>query len=323
MTDVHTARLRVYGPQDFVPPAGWPEDVGIAALLGGGEPEIFPVHSSEEGACILARIEMLTGRDLRAAAIFPPVAGHPPCDMAFSAVAELRVGIESFLARTPDAVEEAADFSVNFGFAADEGLDPVALVRSALAPAEPPATDDDGDLPGYHRLDPSCAEQSRFLPALLWRAPSGELAIITDPDASPVQVSPADVRIRDDGMALAIRRSGLAGTTALPGYLLLPPDCLALEPPAAGAPILISTWERHHIATLVPLLEAVAPPPEVRPDQPLWSRGPAVAVRRPGNLLAVIFAAAVLSALVLLGDEPVKEAVAAEPAHLLRAELFP
>ena len=328
MTEVLTAQVRVFAPDEFAQPAGWPEDVGIAALLGAAEPEIFPVHQKETGVEILARIGALTGQDLRSATFFPPLIGHSECDLSFSAVAKLRAEIESFLMRTPDAVEEAADFFVNFDFAADEGLNLSSLVRVVSSPDEGVAIvtpQGSAELAGYVPLEPVRPNGSQFIWAILWPSPSGELVLLSDPHDTPVRVSPSDVLVREDGMGLAIRRAGLGTSGALPGYILLPPGCIGFDPPASGSHVVIVARGRHYLVTPVPAWTDCAVPDDIpTQDVAVLSalkrfRGFSAGVS--GSLAAFICVAAVSSFLLLTG-KPAGITSSAEPVQSLRAELF-
>ncbi len=323
MTDVLTARVRIFAPHEIAGPPGWPEDVGIAALQVADEPEIFPVHQKESAAAILLRIEQMTGRDLSQAAVFPVTEGHPLCDLPFTAVARLQAQIESFLARTPDAVEEAADFSINFGFADEEGLDLSSLVGASAAArdAEPAADPAPITPPGYAPFDPKRSPLSCAIPAVLWLSASEDLVIVTDPEASPVALSTEDLLVRDDGLSLALKRSAFADHAALPGYIVLPADCLAVTPPAAGCEALIMPQDEHYIVTLAPTWPDTAPP-DLQAASPPAAQQPR---RWPFSysLAAVFCLVASLAALLVIGKEARQIAgTAADPVTVLRAELF-
>lgn len=328
MTILPTLRVRVFTPDEFSGPDGWPEDVGIAVLQTGSEPEIFPVHRTERPAGILARIEAQTSRDLGGAAVFPKLEGHPDCDLSFTAVAKLRGDIEAFLLRTPAAVEEAADFSVNFGFAADEGLDLSALVGSAASaeeaptnePAAAPAAD---ELPGYAPFDPNLTTYRKSITATLWLSPSGELVIVSDPDAEPCKLDPANVLVREDGLALALRRSDPGLASGLPGYILLPSGCLGFDPPHSGLQVLIMPRDRHYLVTPVldwpepaaTELPVVFPLP---PDPLEFSPG----LRTRGMAVLACIAAALVAAMLLNGQPQHVAHATAGPFPDLRAQLF-
>lgn len=328
MTILPTLRVRLFSPDEFSAPEGWPEDVGIAVLQTGSEPEIFPVHQTERPASILSRIQAQSARDLSTAAVFPALDGHPDCDLSFTAVAKLRGDIEAFLSRTPAAVEEAADFAVNFGFAADEGLDPTALVRGPGAgeasspPESPAAAPVVEELPGYAPFDPELTTYRKSITATLWLSPSGELIIVSDPDEDPCKLEPSNVLVREDGLALALRRSdpGLKGE--LPGYILLPPGCLGFDPPTSGLQVLIMPTERHYLVT--PMLDW--PEPSLTADPPL----PVAREETSGRLqfLPLLLGAlacitiGLAAALVLDGDAKTVAEATVGPFPDLRAQLF-
>lgn len=325
MTEFLTAQVRVFAPDEFARPAGWPENVGIAALIGADEPEIFPVHQKETGSEILVRIGALAGRDLSNAAFFPPLIGHTECDLSFSAVARLRAEIESFLRKTPDAVEEAADFFVNFDFATDEGLNLSSLVRVGSSPDETVAIvtpHGSAELAGYVPLEPVRPNGSQFIWAVLWPSPSGELVLLSDPNDNPVRISHTDVLVREDGMGLAIRRSGLGTSGALPGYILLPPGCIGFDPPASGSQVVIVARGKHYLVTPVPAWIDRPVPDDVRAKDvaaPKRFRGFSAGL---SGSLAAFICIAVVSSFLLLTDKPAGITSLAEPVQSLRAELF-
>lgn len=329
MTEFLTTRIRVFAPDEFAGLAGWPDEVGIAVLLGAGEPEIFPVHQKERGAEIVGRLGALSGRDLRGSAFFPPLDGHPECDLSFSAVARLRAEIESFLMKTPDAVEEAADFLVNFGFAADEGLNLSSLVRVVTPPVEVEAifpVRGSTELPGYALLDSASPNGAQFIWALLWPSPTGELVLLSNPADNPFRVSPSDVLVKEDGTGLALRRSGLGGAGRLPGYIMLPPGCIGFDPPASGSQVVIVARERHFLVTPVPVWTDCFSPDDLHaPDVvviPILERFRRSSKRLMQSVAAVICVAVTASAFSILTSDPTKIARSAGPVPSLRAELF-
>ena len=329
MTEVLTARVRVFAPDEFARPSGWPDEVGIAVLLGAGEPEIFPVHQKEKGADIVARLGALSGRDLRDSAFFPPLDGHPECDLSFSAVARLRAEIEAFLLKTPDAVEEAADFFVNFGFAADEGLNLSSLVRGVTPPHEVAAVlpvPGSTELPGYAQLDSTGPNPSQYIWALLWPSPTGELVLLSNPSDSPIRVSPSDVLVKEDGTGLALRRSGLGGAGKLPGYIMLPPGCIGFDPPASGSQVVIVARDRHFLVTPVPAWTDCSSPDDLpEPDVvaiPILELFRRSTRRLMQSVAAVVCVAVAASAFAHLTSDPAKISTSAGLVPSLRAELF-
>lgn len=329
MTEVLAARVRVFAPDEFARLPGWPDEVGIAVLLGGSEPEIFPVHQNERGAEIVARLGALAGRDLRGSAFFPPLDGHPECDLSFSAVARLRAEIETFLMNSPDSVEEAADFLVNFRFAADEGLNLSSLVHVVASPVEGAVVLPNlgpTELPGYAPLDSAGSNGSQFIWAILWPSPTSELVLLSNPADHPFRISPSDVLVRDDGTGLALRRSGLGGAGELPGHIVLPPGCIGFDPPASGSPVVIVARGRHFLVTPVSAHMDCSIPDDVRaPD--VASLSILERFRRSSKSLiqsvaAVICIAATASAVSLLSGDPAKTASSEGPVPSLRAELF-
>lgn len=238
------ARVRIFAAGEFAVPAGWPDDVGVAAILADGI-EVFPAHARESGADVLRRITALTERDLRGAPVHPAVAGHPACDLSFSAVAELRSAVEDFLSRFPEAVEEADDFAVNFGYAADEGIALPALLGPSLpaVPAGSPPTHQSGmnPLSGYVPLSDMPALPSPFPGAVLRVNADGGLMILLDPDLPVLSAVAPSVLLREDGMGLAVPTDALSsGAVAL----RLPAGCLPWIPQGVEGEIPLLAVER-------------------------------------------------------------------------------
>lgn len=329
MTEIPTVRVRVFAPDEFARIPDWPDEVGIALLLGGSEPEIFPVHQSEGGAEIVARLGALVGRDLSGSAFFPPLDGHPECDLSFGAVAKLRTEIESFLSKSPDSVEEAADFLVNFCFAADEGRNLSSLVQGVSQPLEvaeilpvPGST----ELPGYAPLETGSPNAAQFIRALLWPSPTGELVLLSNAVDNPFRVSPSDVLVREDGTGLALRRSGLGEAGSLPGYIILPLDCIEFDPPASGSQVVVVARARHFLVTPIAAWTDCYLPDDLHaPDVvtvPILERFRRSTKRLMQSVAAVVCIAVVASAFSLLTSDPAKTARSAGPVSSLRAELF-
>lgn len=226
-------RVRVFPAGDFAAPTGWPDEVGVAVIKAGGI-EVFPVHARETTADILRRIADLSGVDLRNVPVHPAADGHPPCDLPFSAVAALQSSVEDFLSRYPEAIDEADDFAVNFGFAVEEGIAFPALVLQDAAAAPPrdiaPPRADAG-LAGYRALTPDAVPvPPRFGKPVLRVSPDGALMVVLDPDNPVLAATTPPVLLRDDGLGLAVPRAVLHGPDGVLRGLRLPTACLPWLP---------------------------------------------------------------------------------------------
>lgn len=335
--------VRIFPAGDFAAPDGWPADVGIAVIAGDGL-QVFPVHDREGGAEALTRIAALSGLDLRAAAVHPPVAGHPACDMPFSAVADLQSAVEAFLARAPEAVDEADDFAVNFGFAVEEGISFPALAPTARteAPAPPDAALAPDTPPPGHSALPSAPASSlppHARPVLRLRA-AGPAMVVFDPDSPVLAPVAPPVFLRDDGLGLAVARRALRGPEGVAGAILLPDGALPWLPAGAEGDLPLIATERgaHLFLSLLPEWAwPAAPlsptPPEAEAELPTpshptpWiARAKAILGGWRGPATAGAVAAAIVVGLGWgagwQGAPDAPRATAAAPVDALRAGLF-
>lgn len=238
------AHVRIFAAGEFTAPPDWPDDVGVAVIHADGI-EVFPVHARESGADVLRRIAPLTERDLRDATVYPVVAGQPASDLSFSAVAELRSAVEDFLSRFPQAVEEADDFAVNFGFAADEGI----ALPALIGPSQPAARADPSTvqetranpLPGYVPLSAVPALPSPYPCAMLRVKADGGLTVLLDPDLPALSAADLPVLLREDGMGFAVPMDALPPEIAA---LRLPAGCMGWIPKGVEGEIPLWTVER-------------------------------------------------------------------------------
>lgn len=339
------ARLRIFAVGEFTAPTGWPEDVGVAVVSSDGI-EVFPVHTREGGAEVLRRLSTLSGADLRHAPVHPPVDGHPPCDLPFSAVADLRSAVEDFLSRFPEAVEEADDFSVNFGYAVEEGIAFPALSASpgmtpaadAQVPAALPTVET--ALPGY--LPPSDAlALPRFSRPVLRVSAEGGLMVLLDPDLPALAATTPPVLLREDGMGLAVPVDALRAPDGTLRALRIPAGHLPWIPQGVEGEIPLVAVERGGYLLLSFLPEwAWSAPDTAQAEAPAaWQTEPEAPKR--GWVKALMSAlcslwhkrligAAATSAIVVgvglgmaqRGDAQAEGARSAAPVDVLRAGLF-
>lgn len=319
-------RVRIFQAGEFAAPSGWPEDVGIAVISAGDGPEVFPVHSRETGAEVLLRLSALSGHDLHMAAVHPAVAGHPVCELPFSAVADLLAGVEDFLARFPDAVDEADDFAVNFGFAVDEGIAFPALLQtdpSTLPETTPPPAPVLAGYSVYQGPTPT------FRPFLRIGV-TGDLIVVPDPDQPVLTAITPEVMVRDDGLGLAVSLDVAVAPDGAMRALRLPAGCLPWLPrdSAQDVPLLAVTRGGYLLLSPLPDLAGQAPPaslPEPDTESPLaWLDGLRAALG--GHWRRRVMGAATVSTLLIAavwlggGHQPDSKPVSS--VESLRAGLF-
>ena len=275
------AHVRIFAAGEFAAPAGWPEDVGVAVISAEGI-EVFPAHARESGAEVLRRIAALSDSDLRLSPVHPPVEGHPPCDLPFSAVADLRSAVEDFLSRFPEAVDEADDFSVNFGYAVDEGIafpalltqtpaPPVAVSDGPVAPIAPAAP----TLAGYVALSDGQSPPIRFSRPVLRVSADGGLLVLLDPDMPVLASSSPPVLLREDGMGLAVPVDALHSPEGALCALRLAAGCLPWLPEGVEGEIPLVATERGGFLLLSFLPEwAWSAPRAEADDRPAWQAEP-------------------------------------------------
>lgn len=308
--------VRLLLAEEFVPPSGWPEDVGVAVVrTNGPEVEIFPVHRQEGPAALLRRIEEFSGIALGAAAVYPPVDGHPECDLPLNTLRELVSGIEKFLASSPDVVEEAEDFAVNFAFAAEEGID----LSGAFTPsthAAPPV------LPGHVPLRAGAASLRPFPDAVLRVAESGEALVILNPSLPLGAIATPEILLRDDGIGFAVLRETVMQGQHQPNALQLEHGSLpkALERMACDIPLACFAHADHVLFT--PIIGFA-----VQPAASNTPVGDAVSLAKPSSwrmqrAVGAVAGVALLAAVALLSSAPTRALPPETPVDALRAGLF-
>ncbi|MFA8386190.1 MAG: hypothetical protein ACEPO2_11245 [Pelagibaca sp.] len=308
--------VRLLLAEEFVPPSGWPEDVGVAVIrTNGPEVEIFPVHRQEGPAALLRRIEEFSGIALGAAAVYPPVEGHPECDLPQSTLRDLVSGIEKFLASSPDVVEEAEDFAVNFAFAAEEGID----LSGALTPTThaPPAV-----LPGYVPLKTGAAGLRPFPNAVLRIAESGEALVILNPSLPLGAIATPEILLRDDGIGFAVSRDAVMQGQHEPYALQLAPGSLpkALERRVCDIPLACFAHADHVLFTPI-LAFAVQPAVSTTPA------GAAISDAKPSSwriqrAVGAVAGVALIAAVAMFSSAPTRTLQPETPVDALRAGLF-
>lgn len=102
----------------------WPDQVFLAiCLLSCGECRLI-VFREEEFGSFLPRLVWHLSIESAELCVVPRVAGHPSRRLLYTDEQRLR----QIVAATPSIVDEAADYSANFSFALEEGLDPAGLL---------------------------------------------------------------------------------------------------------------------------------------------------------------------------------------------------
>lgn len=308
--------VRLLLAEEFVPPSDWPEDVGVAVVrTSGPEVEIFPVHRQEDPAALLRRIEEFSGIALGAAAIYPPVEGHPKCDLPPDTLRELVSGIEKFLASSPDVVEEAEDFAVNFAFAAEEGID----LSGALTPAEraaPPV------LPGYVSPASGAAGMRPFPDAVLRITEAGEALIILNPSLPLGAIATPEILLRDDGIGFAMPREAVMQGEQQSNTLQLQNGSLpkALERTACDIPLACFARADHVFFT--PIIGFAVQ--SAASNTPV---GDAFSLAKPSSwrtqhAVGAVAGIALLAAVALLSSDHTQALPPETPVDALRAGLF-
>lgn len=102
----------------------WPLNMRLAVcLMPSGECQLL-LFREEEASMFPQRLRKHLGLRSEELSIYPPVAGFPSRAVKYSDERSLA----ALLADTPGLLEDAHDYSVNFSYALEEGLDPVAFL---------------------------------------------------------------------------------------------------------------------------------------------------------------------------------------------------
>lgn len=118
----------------------WPSDMCLAVcLMENGECQLV-VFQQEEADLLPDRLRGHLGLRSDALCFFPRVPGYPTRTLLYSDERRLM----SLVAEAPEIVEEATDYSVNYAYAQEEGLDPAVFlgIEAARARETPDAGGD-------------------------------------------------------------------------------------------------------------------------------------------------------------------------------------
>jgi hypothetical protein len=119
----------------------WPDGMNLAVcLLDSGECRMF-IYRREEAGGFPARMRRNLNLPVADIRIFPAVSGYPSRKLLYSDERRLM----ALVADAPELAEEATDYSANYLFALEEGLDPAAFLRrTVVARSDKARVDDTG-----------------------------------------------------------------------------------------------------------------------------------------------------------------------------------
>ncbi|MDK3016736.1 hypothetical protein [Pseudodonghicola flavimaris] len=119
----------------------WPADMCLAVcLMESGDCQLV-VFRHDEVAAFPRRLQRQLGVAADALCFFPAVTGYATRPLLYSDERRLM----ALVAEAPEIVEEAADYSVNYAYALDEGLDPAVFL--GVETPVPPAPETGADAP--------------------------------------------------------------------------------------------------------------------------------------------------------------------------------
>lgn len=105
----------------------WPDAMHLAVCLReDGDCRMVVFHHAE-GARVIPRVRRVFGPNISEIAAYPEVSGFGVRPLLFSEEKQ----IHALVRNAPEISEEARDYSVNFSFAVEEGLDPVRFLHVA------------------------------------------------------------------------------------------------------------------------------------------------------------------------------------------------
>lgn len=105
--------------------AHWPKSMNVAICCReDGECSMIVFHDGE-GVRVIPRVKRIFGPSVSEVASFPEVSGFSTRKLLFSEERE----IHSIVRNAPELVEEAQDYSANYVYALEEGLDPVRFLH--------------------------------------------------------------------------------------------------------------------------------------------------------------------------------------------------
>lgn len=104
----------------------WPPRMNLAVCLREDGHCSLVVFRDEEASRILPRLRRTMGLSMSEITVFPKTDGFPTRKLLFSEETRLT----SLVRNSPEIVEEATDYSINYTYAVDEGMDPVMFIHS-------------------------------------------------------------------------------------------------------------------------------------------------------------------------------------------------
>ena len=128
----------------------WPHSMRVAVCLKeDGDGRLIVFHD-DEGTLLLPRVRRALGPSVTEIAASPNTPGFETRRLRFSE--EKR--ILTLVRNSPEVVEEAKDYSINYAFAVEEGLDPVRFLHSSdkQVRQNSPALDGSTATKPHHRL---------------------------------------------------------------------------------------------------------------------------------------------------------------------------
>ena len=114
---------------------GWPQKMRLAVCLDEVGACAMLVHHRDEDASILSRVAETLDRPEGDFCVVPARPGLPTRRMLFSEERKLM----SLVAESPDLLEFATDYALNYSFAAEEGLDVEAMLTGRPRASKPTA----------------------------------------------------------------------------------------------------------------------------------------------------------------------------------------
>ena len=105
----------------------WPKRMQLAVCLTSDGDCQMVVHREEEGRRFLTRLQRLLAVPLEDVCFFPEIEGYASRRLLYSEEKQLFALIQN----APEIVEEARDYTINYSYAQEEGMDPLSFVSPA------------------------------------------------------------------------------------------------------------------------------------------------------------------------------------------------
>jgi hypothetical protein len=121
---------------DFFP--GWPMPMHLALCLRDDGSCQMVVYREEEGRRFLPRLQRVLALRLSEICFVPEISGLPSRKLLFSEEKQLLALVKGH----PELLEEAVDYSDNFSFALEEGLDPIRFLEKRQSASKLSSTQD-------------------------------------------------------------------------------------------------------------------------------------------------------------------------------------